>query len=81
MSRGLYFYGKGTEHHQSWTRFLVHKRAISATKRVELVSNLILHVVLLGLLVCCLCCECECPSKDKSAEKKGSFCEEVLVHA
>jgi hypothetical protein len=41
VSRGLYYYGEGTENHQSWNRFLVHKRTISATKRVELVSDLI----------------------------------------
>jgi len=68
VSRGLYFYGKGTENHQSWTRFLVHKRTISAAKRVELVSDWILCVVLVGLLVCCLCCEYACPSEDKNVE-------------
>ena len=61
------FFGKGTKN-QSWTRFLVHKRTISATKRVELVSDWILCVVFLGLLVCCLCCECTCPSEDKNVE-------------
>jgi hypothetical protein len=68
MSRGLYFYGKGTENRQSWTRFLVHKRTISATKRVQLVSGWILFVVVLGLVVCCLCSECGCPSEDKNVE-------------
>ena len=51
MSRVLYSYGRGTENHQWWTRFLVHKRTISAATRVELVSDWVLCVASVLLML------------------------------
>jgi hypothetical protein len=43
-----FFYGKGTESHAFGTGFLVHKRIISAVKRVEFVSDSMSYIILRG---------------------------------
>jgi hypothetical protein len=43
-----FFYGAENEDHQIGTGFFVHKRIISAVRRVEFVSDRMSHIILRG---------------------------------
>ena len=67
-----FFYGKGNENHQLGTGFIVHRRIVSAVKRVEFVGDRLSYIVLRG----CwrnIVVNVHAPSEEKSDEAKDSF--------
>jgi hypothetical protein len=56
-----FFYRKGNENHEICTGCFVHKRIISAAKKVRSVSDRMSYIILRGCW-CHHCSECSCPN-------------------
>ena len=73
-----FFYGRGNENHQLGTSFFfVHRRKVSAVKRIEFVSDSFSYIMLRGRWRNIIVINVHAPSEEKSEESKHSVYEEL----
>jgi hypothetical protein len=71
-----FFYGKGNESCELGTGFFVHKRIISAVKRVEFVSDRMSYIMLRGCWYDIIVLNVHALTEHKTDDVKDSFYEE-----
>jgi hypothetical protein len=72
-----FFYGKVNEDNELGTGFFVHKRIISAVKRIEFVSDRMSYIILRGRWCHIIVPNVHAPTEDKTDYVKDSFYKEL----
>jgi hypothetical protein len=72
-----FFYGQGNGDHRLGTGFFVHKRIVSAVRRVEFVSDRMSYIILRGRWCNVIVLNVHAPCEDEGDGVKDSFCEEL----
>jgi exonuclease III len=72
-----FFYGKGNENRKLGTGVSVRKRMISASKRVEFVSDRMSYIILRGRWCHIIVLNVHAPTEDKTDDVKDSFYKEL----
>jgi hypothetical protein len=73
----IHFYRKGNNNNKLGTGVYLHKRIISAVKRVEFVNDRMLFIVLRGRWFHIVVLNVHAPTEDKIDDVKASFYEEL----
>jgi hypothetical protein len=72
-----FFYGQGNGDHQLGTGFFLHKRILSAVRRVEFISDMTSYVILRGCWFNIIVLNEHVPCEDKGDDVKDSFYDEL----
>jgi exonuclease III len=68
-----FFYGEGNGDHQLWPGFFVHKRIVSAVRKVDFTSDRMSYIILRGHWCNIIVLNVHAPCKDNGDAAKGSF--------